>query len=454
MNIRLESRLWGRRMGLLAGGALFVVGLLLVQHLRHGWPFSLHHGIGVAPSARPAAAVGASQEHARTAVDVDPTKLETLGIRTEAVTAGTIANPSRAVATVVPDEARVSHVHTRVSGWIEKLYVNTTGQSVAAGDPLAAIFSQELFASQEEFLSARRATAEGPASAVVESARTRLKILGMTEGQVSALERRGTANRLVTVVTPRSGVVLHRGIAVGTAVDPSTELLTVVDLSTVWVIAEVPETNIPDIAVGTKALLEFPASGRRPFEGEVDFVYPTLSERTRSLRVRLSVANPDGALKPGLYGTAEFRVEPRRTLTVSRDAVVDTGVQQLVFVATGTGRFEPRPVRLGTRLAERVEVREGLREGEQVVSSGVFLIDSESRLRASGGGTGHSHGGHGGEKVPSTTDPATPAADSHKNHVEPSPEHQGHDLPASPGKQVPPPSESHEVNEGHPGHGG
>jgi Cu(I)/Ag(I) efflux system membrane fusion protein len=337
---------------------------------------------------------------------------------------------------VVPDESRVSHVHTRVSGWIERLYVNTTGARVRAGQPLAGIFSQELLSSQTEFLAVRRAASTGPRSAVLEGARSRLKVLGMTDAEISAIEETGEPRRLVTVSAPRSGVVLHRGISVGTAVDPSTEIVTVADLSRVWVLAEVSEGEIPSVQIGTPAQLEFRASGREPFEARVEFLYPTLSERTRTLRVRLAVENRSGTLRPGIYGSVTFRVEPRSTLTVSRDAIVDTGSTQHVFVVAGERRFAPRAVKLGTRFDQRVEVREGLAEGDSIVASGVFLIDSESRLRASGGGTGHAHGSadqdrsradHGApESKQPTLLPQQPDAD-HGGHQAPVPPPSGHE---------------------------
>jgi multidrug efflux pump subunit AcrA (membrane-fusion protein) len=311
---------------------------------------------------------------------------------------------------VVPDESRISHVHTRVAGWVEQLDVNTTGELVRAGQPLARIFSQELLASQTEYLAARRNTAaSGITSAVVASGRTRLGVLGMTAGEIDAIEQSGEPSRLVTVVAPRGGAVVDRGVTVGTSVDPSTTLVTIADLSRVWVMVEVPEASIPLVREGTAALLEFPASGRPPFRGRVEFVYPTLSERTRTLRVRLPASNPGGVLRPGLYGTAVFEFEGPDAITVPRDAVVDTGLQQHVFVAVG-GRFEPRPVVLGAQLADRVEIRAGLREGERIVAAGVFLLDSESRLRATGG-TGHTHGPSAdGEDTP----PASP--DPHADH--------------------------------------
>lgn len=391
--------------GVVAGVLLLLV-LGAIQHFRHGWPFSLHHDVAAPEvAANVAAAVdhsahnGGESAQARVAVDLSEQQLQTIGVRLERVQRETITQPLRAIATVVPDESRVSHVHARVSGWVEQLYVNTTGQQVRAGEPVAGVYSQDLFATQTEYLSALKFGQAGPGgvvveSAVVEGARTRLKLLGMTAAEIADIERRGEARRLVTLTAPRSGVVMHRGISAGTAVDPSTEILTVADLSTVWVWAEVPESGARQVAMGATAQLDFPALGREPVEARVDFLYPTLTERTRTLRVRFSVANPDGALRPGLFGTAMFQSSPHDTLMISRDAVVDTGMNQHVFVVAGPGRFEPRKVTLGARMPERVEVLQGLAENEEIVASGVFLLDSESRLRASGGaGTGHA--GHG-----------------------------------------------------------
>jgi RND family efflux transporter MFP subunit len=289
-----------------------------------------------------------------------------------------------------------------VAGWLEALYVNTTGQSVRAGQPLAAIFSQELYSSQNEYLSALRRAGSGPASVVLDAARTRLEVLGMNDAEIAGIEKTGEARRLVTITAPRSGIVLNRGVSAGTAVDPSTEIVTLADLSQVWVIAEVAEADAAQVSTGATATLNFPMSGRDPFAAMVEFVYPTLTERTRTVRVRLPVPNRDGKLRPGMYGNAEFSPAARTALTVSRDAVIDTGESQHVFVHTSENMIEPRKVKIGARLADRVEILQGLTPGDHVVTSGVFLIDSESRLRASGG-TGHS--GHGGGDA-QTVEPA------------------------------------------------
>jgi Cu(I)/Ag(I) efflux system membrane fusion protein len=418
MTFLLKLRRIGAPIASAAVTAVVFTSALWLQHARSGWPFGPPNDAAIASLSGTVMpeTVGTASAHQRVPVDVDAETIQALGIRLEVVGRESLTQQVRAVATVVPDESRISHVHTRVSGWVEQLFVNTTGELVRAGQPLARIFSQELLSSQTEYLAARKNTAaSGITSVVVASGRTRLTVLGMTPAEIDAIEQTGEPHRLVTVIAPRSGVVVNRGISVGTSVDPSTTLLTIADLSRVWVLAEVPEANIPDIRVGATAELDFPASGRPPFAARVDFLYPTLTDRTRTLRVRFSAANFGGGLRPGLYGTAAFDATGQPVVTVPRDAVVDTGVQQHVFVATGD-RFEPRAVTLGVQLADRVEIRSGLDAGERIVAAGVFLLDSESRLRATGGAGGHNH------SAPVTPQDKTsaPAIDPHAGHRPPS----------------------------------
>lgn len=391
--------------------AAIVVGGLWIQHARDSWPFAVAAEAAPMDDAMPPS--GSRSAAARVPIEVTPSAMQQLGIRVEPVTRESITETIRAVASVVPDESRISHVHTRVSGWIEQLDVNTTGVQVHAGQPIARVFSQELFSSQAEYLAIRKATsAAGIASVVVESGRTRLSVLGMTAAEIGAIEQSGEPRRLFTVTAPHSGVVVDRGVSAGTSIDPSTTLLTIADLSRVWIIAEVPEADIASVRIGTPAQLDFPGSGRPPFAARVEFIYPTLTERTRTLRVRLPASNANGALRPGLYGTVSFASPGPPVLTVPRDALIDTGIEQHVFVVDGE-HFEPRVVTIGVQLTDRVEIRAGLAEGEQIVSAGVFLLDSESRLRATGNPGGHAgHAGHGA----STNTSTSAAADPHANH--------------------------------------
>ena len=345
----------------------------------------------------------------RVPVVVTPEWEQRLNLRTETVQRDLLTTEIRTAATVVPAEDRVSHVHTRVAGWIEELYVHTTGEWVQEGQPLASIFSQELYASQLEYLATRGARS-GDGRNLTESSRRRLQIMGMSEQELNAIERQGTARHLVTLVAPRSGVVLRRSVSPGTAVDPATELLTIADLGMVWVMAEVAERDIPMLKTGMPAVIEIPAAGKA-IEAQVDFVYPTVNERTRSLGVRMKIENDGHLLRPGMTGTVKLLMHKPDVLSVPRDAVVDTGDEQHVFVVAASGAYEPRAVRTGMRTGSRIEVLAGLGENEKVLSSGVFLIDSESRLRGSGGGVGHGAHGSGSKPTP------TPSAENpHQGH--------------------------------------
>jgi Cu(I)/Ag(I) efflux system membrane fusion protein len=325
-------------------------------------------------------------------IRLDRAGLELAGVRLRPAAREAITPVIRGVATVVPDEGRIWHVHARVSGWIEAVLIHAVGEQVRAGQPLALIFSQDLYASQMELLAALHQTATEPKSAVIDAARTRLQVLGMTNREIESIEQSGEARRLVTVIAPADGVVLRRLAWPGMAVDPSTELIAAADLSRVWAIVEIAESQAAGVSAGAGARVHFPGAGTESIEGPVTFVHPTLTERTRTVRVRIELPNPAGRLRPGMYGSASIRGVPREAVTVPRDALVDTGNVQYVFVRVGEGEFEPRPVSVGLRMDDRIEIVAGLAPQEMIVASGVFLLDSESRLR-SGGIAGH--GGHG-----------------------------------------------------------
>lgn len=401
------------------GAAIVALGgILWVQDARHGWPFARHHTqSGTAPPAPPAAATAAQPPAtARIAIKIDPSKLTQLGVQFETVRRERLGRSGRYPAVITPDESRLSHIHTRVSGWVEQLHVNA-GDRVRPGLALASVFSQELFASQTEYLSARQRSAATPGSAVQSAGRTRLKVLGLSDAEIDRLEKSGTVQRLTTITSPRAGIVLRRGVTVGTAVDPSTELMMIADLSKVWAIAEVPESEATGITVGSKGTLQFAGSNRGTIDAAVEFIYPTLTERTRTVRVRFAIENSATALRPGVYGVASFASSTNDSLTVPRDSIVDAGESQHVFVRTGEGTLDARTVKVGARFSNRVEILDGIVAGDEIVTSGVFLIDSESRLRASGAAPAHAGHSKSAAPVPETA-PAgeAPAKAEHSGH--------------------------------------
>lgn len=332
-------------------------------------------------------------------------KQQLIGVRTEEVRQAGFVRTIRAVGRVTPDETRLHHVHTKIDGWIETLHVNATGERVRKGQPLLEIYSPELLATQEEYLLALRSRQAAPGDLLpglarsgdqlVESARRRLLLYDLAPAQIEELERTGRASRTVTLYAPISGYVTRRGVTHGERIDSSATLLDIADLSRVWVIASVYEYELPFVRVGQSAAVTLSYLPGRTFRGRVTLVYPVLEEATRTVQVRLEFDNPDLALKPEMYAEVAIDSDLGERLAVPDSAVLSSGTRNVVFVAQGDGYFEPREVRLGVRLPDIVEVLEGVAEGERVVTSGTFFVDSESKLKsaleAAGAGAPQEH---------------------------------------------------------------
>jgi RND family efflux transporter MFP subunit len=301
------------------------------------------------------------------------------------------AETIRTVGTVAYDETRVEHVHTRIDGWVEKVFVNFIGDFVKQGQPLLTIYSPELLASQQELLLARRArdlmagnpmaSAAESGSALFDAARRRLELWSLSQEQIQQVLDTGQPIRNVTLYSPATGFVLQRSVFPNQKVTPESDLFTIADLSRVWIMADVFESDIPSIRPGASARVTF-TSGAAPLNARVAYVQPQVDPMTRTLKVRLEAANPGGRLKPDMFVNVELGVPGARRLTVPADAVLDTGARQTVFVDLGNGYLEPRQVTAGARSAGRVTITSGLTAGERVVASGTFLIDSESQLKA------------------------------------------------------------------------
>ncbi|MGH7321619.1 MAG: efflux RND transporter periplasmic adaptor subunit, partial [Candidatus Rokuibacteriota bacterium] len=299
----------------------------------------------------------------------------------------------RAVGKVAYDETQIGHVHTKVSGWIDEVFVNFVGAPVRKGQPLFTIYSPDLVASQQEYLLALRARdelggssfariADGSRS-LVDNARRRLELWDITPAQIEALERRGEVSRTATIFAQVSGVVTERAAYHhGRTVTPDLDLYTIVDLSRVWVLAEVYEYELPHVSVGQAAEATLPYDPEhKPLRGKVTFVSPFLDPKTRTVQVRMEFPNADLALKPETFVNVALRRDLGPRLVVPKDAVMDTGTTQYVFVDKGEGYLEPRVVKAGPEVAAGRVIAEGLKEGERVVTAANFILDSESRLK-------------------------------------------------------------------------
>ena len=326
-------------------------------------------------------------------VKISPDRVQTLGVQSAAVELRLLARTVRAVGAVQADERRLFIVNTKFEGWIEKLYVNATGQTVRRGEPLMEIYAPELVVAEREYLLAWRSLQDmagagseirSSASHLAEAALQRLSNWDISADQVRRLQRAGTVSRTLTLRAPADGTVMEKMAVEGmhfTAGDP---LYRIADLSTVWVTAEIFEQDIGMLRRGENATIAVNAYPGTEFGGKVDFIYPTVSQETRTGKVRIVVANTDGRLKTGMYANVAVatRVGDGPALAMPESAVIDSGIRQTVLIDRGGGTFEPREVKLGAHADGFYEVRQGLAAGERVVVSANFLIDAESNLRA------------------------------------------------------------------------
>jgi RND family efflux transporter MFP subunit len=353
-------------------------------------------------------------------VQVGAERVKLAGIQSATAVHETISHPVRAAGIVVPDETRVRRVQAKIEGWIEKLHTNFTGQVVTKGEPLLEIYSPDLVATQREYLLARAGVdrmKESPyedarqmSSGLAQAARTRLNLFDVPESFVAELERTGKVQRTVTLNAPVSGFVTGKEIFEGTRVMPGMDLLTVTDLSHVWIEADLYEYEAQSVRVGQTAALETVADPGVKMKGRVAFIYPTFSPETRTLKVRFEFPNPGLRLKPQMYANVSLDLHSVTGVVIPDSALIETGVRVIAFVNAGDGSFEPREVKVGVRGNGKAQILSGVKVGEKVAVGANFLLDSESKLRAAltrmtGGASAPSqpqpqgqggHAGHGG----------------------------------------------------------
>ena len=314
-------------------------------------------------------------------VSIDPGVVQNMGVRIEPARRQTVFRHVRSIGEIEVGEDRISAVNLRFSGWVEKIYVDKTGDPVDKSQILFEIYSPELVAAQQEYLLALRT--QGPKSALARSAQRKLELWDLAKRDVKAIAKSGKVRRTLAIRSPRSGFVLHKNVVEGARVNAGQDLYRIGDLSRIWVTVEVYEFDAPWVEVGQKAQMELTYEGGKVLEGKVAYIYPTLNEVSRTLTVRLEFENPGLLLKPGMFATVyiQFR-RVDDVLAIPTEAILDSGRRKIVFVSVGDGRFEPREIVTGLTGDHHVtEVTSGLEEGEEVVVSGQFLIDSESQLQ-------------------------------------------------------------------------
>ena len=339
-------------------------------------------------------------------IDLTPERIQLIGMRTAQVTRETLSPGLRTVGVITAAEGAIAVVTARFSGWIEKLLVAQSGRYVNKGQALARIYSPDLLGPQQAYLNALRwlHDKEGaePSRALELDARARLQLAGVSNEDIDEINRTRKPLRALSVRAPMSGYVGKKTAVTGLYVEPGTELFEIADLSTVWVVADVYESEIELVKAGQKATVAVPAIPGQTFTDRVSFLYPVVSPGSRTLKIRLELRNPGLRLLPGMFANVTLDLDAVEGLVVPSEAVVDTGELQYVFVVHAGGRFEPRRVKIGSRDLGKVQLLEGAGDGETVVTTANFLVDSESRLRAaiegiSGGGAKATAGPEPGE---------------------------------------------------------
>ncbi len=366
---------------------------------------AVHEGHATGGEKNPNESREEAEEEAPT-VEIPVEKQQLLGVKTTEVSVRPLEKIIRTVGKVEYDERRIATVNTKLEGWIEKLYVDYTGRYVNKGEPLAEIYSPELMATQQEFLNVLKwasksegrtpkAEIEGmldrDAGALVEAAKQRLRLWDISDAQIRKIEESGRPIRTFTIYSPVSGYVVQKMALQGMKVMAGEKLFDVADLATVWIISDIYEYEMSMIKTGETARIRLSYLPGREFSSKIDYIYPSLSGETRTAKVRFSISNPGGQLKPQMYTNVEVRVGLGKKLAIPDDAVLDTGTRQIVYVDKGDGYFEPREVMLGQSAEGFREVVMGLKAGEKVVSSATFLIDSESQLKGVKPLGGHKH---------------------------------------------------------------
>jgi Cu(I)/Ag(I) efflux system membrane fusion protein len=317
-------------------------------------------------------------------VKIDPAMIQSIGVQTEKAMMRTLTRDVRATATIMPDERRISIIATKVMGYVEKLFVNYTGQRVKVGQALYSVYSPDLVSAQAEYLQVFKNTDSKDSGQLLRSARNRLMNWDITEAQIAELEKRGTPERVLTIVSPAEGLVAEKMVVEGQTIEPGMQLYKLIDYSRVWAEAAIYQQDVPFVNIGQKGTIDLDYYPGEHFTGTITYIAPELNIESRTLKVRLETPNtPTFKIKPGMNATVTIHsTVNKKAITVPDQAIIHSGIRTLVVIAKGGGYFEPREIRTGQTAQGYTEVLSGVREGEEIVVSSQFLIDSESNLKA------------------------------------------------------------------------
>lgn len=337
-------------------------------------------------------------EEARVPIEVPVEKQGKIGLMVAKAENKKVEHTIRTVGTVMADQTKEVRVHTKIKGWIERVHADYVGKPVKKNQPLFDLYSPDLVATQEEYLAAQQQGAIG--REIADTARNRLQLWGVPQTQIKRLDKTGKVNRAVTFNSPADGFIVEKMAVQGVYITPEMELYRITDLSRLWIIITLYEYDVAVISAGDEASFSLPYDPDKIFTGKISYIYPEIEVETRTAKARIEVANLNQRLKPGMFANVELKKNLGESIVVPADAVLDTGTRSIVFVKSGTSRFEPREVKVGPRVGNAFIILSGLESGEEIVIRAHFLIDAESKFQAAiqkGAPSPVGHGGHGGE---------------------------------------------------------
>ena len=334
------------------------------------------------------------RDEKRVPIEVPRDQQAKIGLKLSRAEKKVISHTIRTIGTVAADQRKEAHVHTKLNGWIEAIHADYVGKAIQKGEPLFDLYSPELVSTQEEYLAANKQGGVG--KELAQAALERLKLWGVPNSEISKLKQKGKSSRAITFESPVTGFVISKNAIHGMYITPGMELYQIADLSKVWIMITLYEYDVGIVSMGDEVEVEMPQDSTLKFKAKINYISPDIETETRTAKARVELDNKKQALKPGMYVNVSIKKNLGESIVVPDDAIIDTGLRKIVFVRTNETHFVPREVKIGPRVEKQFIILDGLKPGEEVVSSAHFFLDAESKLKAgSEGSSGNQgHGGH------------------------------------------------------------
>ena len=337
----------------------------------------------------PSSSKSQTSQSAPQIIEISPQRLQSIGVTYTSAKQQELTKVIKTVGNVEIDERNVAHIHVKFEGWIEKIFVNFTGEEVKEGQPLFSVYSPSLVTAQQEYLLALQAKKQLGDQATLNATYQRLLYWDVPTQTIQQLAKTGKVTKDITIYSPITGTVISKSALQGMKIDQNNELYTIAGLNKLWILADIYEYELPYITIGEQAIISLSYLPNQTFSAKISFINPTVDPQTRTVKVRFEITNPHGQLKPGMYSNVELNIPLGKHLVVPQNAILLTGERAVIFIYLGNGKIEWRNVKLGIRSGDWIEILQGVKEGEQVITSANFLLDAESQLKGAMSGMQH-----------------------------------------------------------------